>query len=156
MDHLATRRHRGFTLVELMVGVVVAGILAAVAYPAFTSLIARGRRADAIAALTTVMQAQERFRSNRTLYASTLGAEGLNVEEALAATHKYYEVTMSGLGQPAYSTGYVLTAKPLTNSPQNYDKGCQVLKLKLEGARYSYSSEDLSGANTTAQNCWRH
>ncbi|MFG6441182.1 type IV pilin protein [Roseateles sp. LKC17W] len=147
-------RNRGFTLIELMVAVVVAGVLAAAAYPAFTSMVARGRRADAIAALTTVMQTQERFRSNRTRYASSFDDEGLNLD--LAAAHKYYEVTMSGLGEPAYSTGYILTARPRANSPQNYDKHCQVLKLKLEGSRYTYSSEDLAGADTTAQNCWRH
>lgn len=156
MNPRATRRSCGFTLVELMVAVVVAGILAAVAYPAFTSMVARGRRADAIAALTSVMQAQERYRSNRTLYASSFGSEGLAMEATLAAAHKYYAVTMEGLGEPAYSTGYVLTATPRTNSPQAYDKDCQVLKLKLDGSVYSYASENLAGDDTTAQNCWRH
>lgn len=141
---------------ELMIAVVVAGILAALAYPSMTAFFARGRRADAIAALTSVVQAQERYRSNRTTYASSLGSEGLDMEAQLAAVSKYYTVTLDGVGPAkSYTTGYVLSAAPKRGSPQDNDKGCQVLRVQLDGAIFKYLSADSSGNDTSAaQNCW--
>lgn len=156
MSCTAPLRHRGFTLLELMIAVVVVGILAAVAYPSMTSFIARGRRADAIAALTSVVQAQERYRSNRTTYASTLDSDGLNMQSQLAAATKYYDVTLAGVGPTAsYTTGYIISATAKQDLPQRNDKGCQTLRVQLEGAIFKYQSADGEGNDTTAsQNCW--
>lgn len=156
MSRSAPRRHRGFTLLELMIAVVVVGILAAVAYPSMTSFIARGRRADAIAALTSVVQAQERYRSNRTTYASTLDSDGLDMQAQLAAVAKYYEVTLDGLGESrSFTAGYVASAAPKRGSPQANDTGCQILRVRLEGAMFKYQSADADGNDTTSsQNCW--
>lgn len=159
MRLLPQRHLRGFTLIELMVAVVVAGILAAVAYPSLTSMIARGRRADAIAMMTAVVQAQERWRSNRNAYAGSFGDDGLKMGETGSTNttmSKYYDVSLTGIGAAAsFSTGYVVTAKPKTGSPQNYDKDCQVLIVTLDGALFKYSSADLSGTDTTTTtNCW--
>ena len=53
--------NRGFTLIELMIVVAIVAILTSVAYPAYTSSIIKGKRAEARAALTELMQQQERF-----------------------------------------------------------------------------------------------
>ncbi|MFG6461161.1 type IV pilin protein [Roseateles sp. DXS20W] len=156
MSPSASRHSRGFTLMELMIAVVVAGILAAVAYPSYTSFIARGRRADAMAALTSVVQAQERYRSNRTTYASSTGSGGLDMERQLAAVSKYYDVSLEGIGESlSFTNGYVAVAKPKRGSPQDGDKNCQILRVKLEGAIFKYMSADGSDNDTTAtENCW--
>src|SRR6218665_3655841 len=67
---------RGFTLVEIMIALILLGILTAIALPAYQSHVAKGRRAEAINALSAVLQAQERWRSNRSSYASTLSDLG--------------------------------------------------------------------------------
>lgn len=141
---------------ELMIAVVVAGILAAVAYPSMTSFIARGRRADAMAALTSVVQAQERYRSNRTTYASSTGSEGLDMETQLAAVSKYYDVSLEGVGESlSFTNGYVVSATAKRGRPQSNDNNCQILRIKLEGAMFKYLSADGAGTDTTAtQNCW--
>ena len=148
-------RSSGFSLIELMVALAVAGILAAIAYPAYTSHMQRGRRADAISALTAVMQAQERFRSNSATYASTVAALGLNI----AQITPLYTVDLTGVGPAAtFDVGYIATATPIAGSKQALDVTCKTLTVTLVGATPQYSptgdpSNSGSDRDTTTE-CW--
>jgi type IV pilus assembly protein PilE len=62
------RRGPGFTLIELMITVAVIGILAAIAYPAYTESIAKGRRAQAASVLLQGSQWMERFYAENYRY----------------------------------------------------------------------------------------
>jgi type IV pilus assembly protein PilE len=72
MSSRPRRPSSGFTLVEMLVVVVVAAILAAVAIPAYTQHVQRGRRSDAQRTISAITQAQERYRSNSSSYADDL------------------------------------------------------------------------------------
>ena len=68
------RRNEGVTLLEVMVVVVIVGILAAVAIPAYNGYVTRSRRSDAFTALETVRAAQEMYRAEQGFYAGTLAS----------------------------------------------------------------------------------
>ena len=70
-----SNRLKGFTLIELMITVAIIGILSAIAYPAYTSQIEKGRRAECRSGLLKTMQQQERFFTQMNQYtAFTQGA----------------------------------------------------------------------------------
>lgn len=125
------RNVRGFTLMELMVAVAVAGVLAGLAYPSFAGAAHKARRLDAVQALTQVQLAQERWRTQCPCYATSLQApaaacpaiacspaQGLGLATASAGRH--YVLALSGVS----SSGYRLSATVAPGSPQAGDTAC--------------------------------
>lgn len=153
---ICSRLYRGFSLIELMVALVITGILAAIAYPAYTSHLQRSRRADAVAGLGIIMQTQERYRSNNSTYASSLSQ--LQISNLTAVT-QHYDLSFAPVGTPAgYEIGYAVTATPLATGKQVSDITCKSLKVELKGALATYSAMgDPSNSGTdrdTSAECW--
>lgn len=137
---------RGFTLVEIMLALVVVGVLAAVALPAYQQAVQKGRRSDAIAMLTAVQQAQERWRANRTGYAANLSDLGFSSSQSPKG---YYEIALSNV---AMST-YTVTATPISSGAQAKDSVCAKLGIAVSGGQVSYTSAD-SASQATSSKCW--
>lgn len=109
---MKTKFQTGFTLIELMIVVAVVGILAAIAYPAYTDSILKGKRTQGRTALAELMQQQERYMTQQNCYMAftTVAATGVATATAntagcvVTATSAVPFKTFSGdnLGNAAY------------------------------------------------------
>ena len=80
---------KGFTLTELMITVVIIGILAAIAVPAYTGYLQRGRMAQAYADIQTIALADEKCFSETNRYLDTANWASLSSSFGLKITQNY-------------------------------------------------------------------
>ena len=141
------RRSRGFTLIELMIVVAIVGILSTVALPSFEGALQKARRAELVVAALMVQTAQERFRSNNTVYGDSLTA--LGVPAATTGRHYTLEIATSD------ANGFALLAT--ARGLQTRDTACRHMSLASTGIDVVYrSGPDATLANPAAANrrCW--
>jgi len=106
------RLHRGFTLIELMIVVAIVGLLAAIAYPAYTSSVVKGKRSEGRAALMDLVQQQERYMTQYNSYLSftTGSTAGTNASGgSVTAPFKVYS------GSTLAASSYTLGARACTS-----------------------------------------
>lgn len=141
----------GFTLVELMITVAIVGILAAIAYPAYTSQIAKGKRADVRVQLASAQQWMEKFYSENYRY----DRDSTGVAGTAAAAFNAQLFSRSprvGDGNAVYTltvtptiTAYTLTATPIAGGSMATDP-CGTFTLTSTGRR---------GATGDVLTCWK-
>jgi len=96
---------KGFTLIEVMIAVVIVGLLAAIAYPAYTRQIQQSRQTDAQGQIMEFASALEGHRSKNFSYAgATLPALGPEL-----AANSFYNVAFNIGGT---NQTYTITATP--------------------------------------------
>jgi type IV pilus assembly protein PilE len=110
-DQGSASRSRGFTLIELMIAAAVVAILAAVAYPSYTSHLRKAYRAAAQSYLMDLAQKQTQYLLDNRAYAPTEAA--LNAT-APADVSKYYDIGIAVciLPCPPAPPSFLITAAP--------------------------------------------
>lgn len=106
----------GFTLIELLVVMVIIGILAAVAYPAYTSQVVKSNRAAAQTYLLDLAQRETQYLADSRSYAGTVTQLNLPTPDAVAAKYTIAIATQDG-PPPAFT----ITATPLAGTNQQAD-----------------------------------
>lgn len=137
-DAAATRRTRGFTLIEVMIVVAIVAILAAVALPSYREYIRRGNRAEARAGLQQAAQWLERVATATGSYP----ADASFPETLKAVPSQTYRIAYAVITGNA---GYLLTATP--QGGQVGDK-CGNFRLDQTGMR------SISASSTLTNECW--
>lgn len=106
---------RGFSLVELLIVVVIIGVLAAIAIPAYGNYVTRSRLSEAFTGLGTIQTSAEEYWSNNHTYAgldtatpSRMPPNSVNFIFSLnnTATASSYTATATGQGT---MQGFVFT-----------------------------------------------
>jgi type IV pilus assembly protein PilE len=131
------QRHRGFTLLELLIVVVIIAILASVAIPSYRNYVLRSHRTDATRALNDLAARQESYFFSNNTYTSKLSDLGANSSVA----GSYFTVGIAS----ASTTAYTLTATAQGKQTQDT---CQSFSLTRAGAQTS------NGSSSDTPNCW--
>lgn len=137
---------RGFTLVEVVIVMAMAALLAGAAVPALHGALLKGRRPDAFNALTAVQLAQERWRAEHTDYATAL--PDLSLTDAVPGGRYTLRITA------ADADGF--TAEAGATGAQQRDTDCAVLRVVVAGGaiRHEAVASDGTGSEAQARRCW--
>jgi len=125
------KKNRGFTLVELMIVVLIIGILASVAYPAYTQYVRKAECSDGIESLLSLAGFMEEYYMNNDTYANATAPNASSPEG-------YYALSITQ--QTAFE--YKLKATPS-------DTTQKTLELDSLGQK-----TETGGTAGTAVSCW--
>jgi type IV pilus assembly protein PilE len=139
MDKKNTKRwNKGFTIIELLIGIVLFGILAAIAIPSMQRYVLKSHRSDGINALNSIQLQQEKYRSTHSNYATIGQLPG----GSASSPYGYYAIAIVNPN----GTSYTATATAQGSQANDTQGGtsCAVLTLVVNGLN----------TTQTPQACW--
>lgn len=147
---IKSMRSAGFTLIEMLIAVAIAGILASLAYASYSSSVQKSNRTDAKDALLQAASRQERFFLRSNNYSSDITDVG-----DVASTEGYYTMAVDATDETLNGSCddgacYTISATANNPGPQAGDTQCAVFRIDNLGRR---ESEDTDGVDTT-DICW--
>ncbi|MCG2595093.1 prepilin-type N-terminal cleavage/methylation domain-containing protein [Ramlibacter sp. XY19] len=126
----------GFTLLELLIGIVIVALLAAVAFPSYTAHVRRGKIAAALGEVSAVrVRLEQYYQDNRNYGATGCGvampsSQGFTITCAWGSTSDSQSFLITATGQDAAGLGgYVYTV----------DQSDRHKTTRFDGADVSYA-----------------
>lgn len=146
--------HKGFTLIELMVVVLIASLLVGIALPGYRDFVIRGGRTDATTALMKLAASQEKFYLQNGIYASNAQLAvappaGLGVIGS-TSDHGYYDLTIAP-DAAGLAVGYTASATVVAAEKQGDDSECTAFSIDQNGRRGANGGHNP----TVIEECWR-
>ncbi|CAN7471215.1 prepilin-type N-terminal cleavage/methylation domain-containing protein [Pseudoduganella sp. LjRoot289] len=149
-----TRQGAGWTMIELLVTLVVAVVLAAACYPSYSQFVVRSKRVEGQAALMLLMQQEERYFSANNSYIvfSSGSSEPAELQfrwwSGSSKATSAYEIEAKACDGESIASCVKLVATPGTGQVDSHykDEECGNLILTSAGLRL---------ASGLSERCWR-
>ncbi|HGS5204517.1 TPA: type IV pilin protein [Vibrio cholerae] len=133
-------QQQGMTLIELMIAVVIVGVLASIAYPAYTNYVKEGHRKQAMADMAKIQLYLEEKYHNGYTAAGIVDAQKVCNSFCSVDSDRYKIVVETA------ATSYAITATPQSSKGQNSDK--------CGGSTYTSLTLNEKGV-TSPSACWK-
>jgi type IV pilus assembly protein PilA len=141
---------KGFTLIELLVVILIIGILAAIALPAFLGQRAKAQDGEAKSSARTAATAAEAYYTDEQTYVNMTPATLRDIEPTLADGQAGTTLTVKGAncaGAPS-AEAYCVTVTSKTSNTFSYEKNAQT------GVSARTCTDPKKGAGCPASNKW--
>jgi type IV pilus assembly protein PilE len=155
----AAQGHRGFTLVELIVAMVILATLAAIAIPSYSIYVLKAHRTEAKSALLDLASLEERYFSTAGTYSATPTDLGYNYGAGVSfpVGSGYYNITNITVVAAVPPTALIPGGTPATYSITATAVGQQANDTAC--ATFTINSAGLQTATGTDSNpnvdCWQ-
>ncbi|EGR4295257.1 type IV pilin protein [Vibrio cholerae] len=133
-------QQQGMTLIELMIAVVIVGILASIAYPAYTNYVKEGHRKQAMADMAKIQLYLEEKYNNGYTATGIVDAQKVCNSFCSVDSDRYKIVVETA------ATSYAITATPQSSKGQNSDQ--------CGGNTYTSLTLNEKGV-TSPSACWK-
>ncbi len=111
-------RQHGFTLIELMITVVIIGILASIAIPAYTDYVKRGKRAAAQSEMMDIANREQQFLLANRAYADKATLEGSGYAlPANVSNHYGYAIALGAGATPSFTITFTPSGTQSSDGP---------------------------------------
>ncbi|KXU89458.1 pilus assembly protein PilE [Caballeronia megalochromosomata] len=146
------KSERGFSLLELMIALGVAAIIATFAIPAYRTYVVKAHRLDAASALVRAVQFVETSRLAQTSESGEAITLGAGLDRAPSGGAAVYSVTV--LPESSANGGYAIEAVPVASGAMQ-DDACGAFVIDATGLRWNHppgATTPLDAAQSAS--CW--
>lgn len=153
LQHLIGKKKAedGFTLIELLVVIIIIGILAAIALPAFLNQAAKAKQSEAKQALGAIVRGQQAYRLENNEFASQVDVLGLGIK---TSTSNYtYGDQNNAANTAAANRGVFAVGSGISGTAIMYAFPEDTAALKTYGAGAYITADTEGNATTTTLLC---